>query len=68
MKLSKQARQELLDFSHAADFSPLKKVQLAEKPGTREATNQFTEFIQLIHKMANHPKKEHKPITGTFLL
>lgn len=68
MKLSSIEKRELLEFSQNTDFSPMKKVVFADNPGTKEATKQFTDFIQFFHKMAGHPKREIKPIKGNFLL
>ncbi len=68
MKLSAQARQELLAFSHINDFAKLKKVLFAETADAEQATKQYTDFIQMVHKMAGHPVKKHKAMTGTFLL
>lgn len=55
MKLSEQAKKELLDFSCFEDFSKVEKTLFAENPGTEEATKQFTDFIQFVHKMTDHP-------------
>jgi len=68
MKLSDQAKKELLAFSKTEDFNYLKKRIFAEKPGTPEATNQFTDFIQFLHRMSGHPTRTPKPIKGDFKL
>ena len=68
MKLSAQARQELLALSNTDDFAKLRKILFAETPDAEQATKQFTDFIQMVHKMAGHPVKKHKAMTGTFLL
>ncbi len=68
MKLSEHSKKELLEFSKTSDFEKLERVIFADNPGTEEATKQFTDFIQLVHKMAGHPTRKHKPMEGTFLL
>ncbi len=68
MKLSDQAKKELLAFSRTDEFKSLEKKIFAENPGTIEATNQFTDFIQFFHKMANHPSREPIPMQGEFKL
>lgn len=68
MKLSDQAKRELLGFSRINEFHSMEKKIFAENPGTVEATNQFTDFIQFIHRMADHPTREAKPIKGDFKL
>lgn len=62
MKLSDQAKNELLLISQSDNFKSLEKRIFAENPGTIEATNQFTDFIQFLHKMADHPIREPKPM------
>lgn len=66
MKLSDQAKKELLSFSHTDEFKSLEKKIFAENPGTIQATNQFTDFIQFLHKMADHPSREPRPMKGNF--
>jgi hypothetical protein len=66
MRLSDQAKQELLDLSQADEFKSLEKRIFAKNPGTIEATNQFTDFIQFLHKMADHPTRQPKPMKGDF--
>ncbi len=68
MKLSDQSKEELLAFSQTDEFKSLKKRIFAENPGTTQATNQFTEFIQFFHKMASHPTRKPKPMKGDFKL
>jgi hypothetical protein len=68
MKLSDQAKKELLTFSQTDEFKSLEKKIFAENPGTIEATNQFTDFIQFFHKMAGHPSREPIPMQGDFKL
>ncbi len=66
MKLSDQAKKELLSFSQTDEFKSLEKNIFAENPGTIQATNQFTDFIQFLHKMADHPTREPRPMKGDF--
>ncbi|KJS00829.1 MAG: hypothetical protein VR65_11395 [Desulfobulbaceae bacterium BRH_c16a] len=66
MKLSDQAKKELLRLSQTDEFKFLEKKIFAENPGTVEATNQFTDFIQFLHKMADHPLREPRPMKGDF--
>jgi hypothetical protein len=68
MKLSDQVKKELLDFSQTVEFKSLEKKTFAENPGTIQATNQFTDFIQFLHKMADHPTRQPKPMKGDFKL
>ena len=68
MKLSDQAKKELLDFSKTDEFKYLEKQIFAENPGTLQATNQFTDIIQFLHKMADHPTRTPKPMNGEFKL
>lgn len=68
MKLSEQAKRELVAFSGSVDFSNIQKIEISENPGTKEATNQFTDFIQALHRMGNHPTRKHKPMAGPFFL
>ena len=68
MKLSDQAKKELLVFSKTDEFKYLEKQIFAENPGTLQATNQFTDFIQFFHKMADHPPRTPKPMKGDFKL
>lgn len=68
MKLSEKAKRELLAFSQAADFTSLEKNIFAENPGSIQATNQFTDFIQFLHQMVDHPIREPRPIKGNFKL
>ncbi len=68
MKLSDEAKKELLALSEATDFTTLEKTIFAENPGSIEATNQFTDFIQFFHRMADHPTRESRPIKGIFRL
>ena len=68
MKLTDQAKKELLVFSKTDEFKYLKKHIFAENPGTPQATNQFTDFIQFLHNMADHPVRPHKPMKGDFKL
>lgn len=68
MILSAESKKELLDFAKTSDFNNVKKVVFAENLGSEEATNQFTDFIQSFHKMADHPTRKTKRITGVFLL
>jgi hypothetical protein len=68
MKLSDQTKKELLSFSQTDEFKSLEKTIFAENPGTIQATNQFTDFIQFLHKMADHPTREVRPIKGDFKL
>jgi len=68
MKLSDQTKKELLGFSRTAAFKSLEKKIFAENPGTIQATNQFTDFIQFFHKMADHPIREPRPMKGDFKL
>ena len=68
MRLSSQAKKELLDFSLTDEFTSMEKRIFAENPGTIQATNQFTDFIQFLHKMADHPTRQPKPIKGDFKL
>jgi hypothetical protein len=67
MKLSDQAKKELLCFSRTDEFKSLEKRIFAENPGTIQATNQFTDFIQFLHKMADHPTREPIPMKGDFI-
>jgi hypothetical protein len=66
MKLSDEAKKELLSFSHTDEFKSLEKRIFAENPGTIQATNQFTDFIQFLHKMADHPSRKPRPMKGKF--
>lgn len=66
MKLSDQSKKELLAFSRTDEFKALAKQIFAENPGTIQATNQFTEFIQFFHKMAGHPTRKPIPMKGDF--
>jgi len=68
MKLTDQTKKELLGFSRINTFNSLKKKIFAENPGTIQATNQFTDFIQFFHKMADHPIRVPKPMKGNFKL
>ncbi len=68
MKLSDQTKKELLSFSQTEEFKSLRKRIFAKNPGTIQATNQFTEFIQFLHRMADHPTREPRPMTGDFKL
>ena len=68
MKLSDEAKKELLALSESADFTSLGKNIFAENPGSVKATNQFTDFIQFFHQMADHPTREPRPMKGTFKL
>jgi hypothetical protein len=68
MKLSEQAKKELLSFSHTKEFKSLDKKIFAENPGTSWATDQFTDFIQFLHKLAGHPSREPRPMKGDFKL
>lgn len=66
MKLSGQAKRELVEFSGSVDFSNIKKIEITQNPGTKEATNQFTDFIQALHRMGNHPIRKNKSMAGPF--
>lgn len=66
MRLSDQAKKELLEFSQTDEFSSLEKKIFAENPGSIQATNQFTDFIQFLHAMADHPTRQPKPMKGHF--
>ena len=66
MKLSDQAKKEMLGFSRTDEFKSLEKRIFAENPGTSQATNQFTDFIQFFHKMADHPTRVPRPMKGDF--
>ena len=66
MILSDQAKKELLDFSQTDEFKSLEKTIFAENPGSIQATNQFIDFIQFLHKMADHPTRQPKPMKGNF--
>ena len=66
MRLSDQAKKELLDFSQTDEFKSLEKTIFAENPGSIQATNQFIDFIQFLHKMADHPTRQPKPMKGNF--
>lgn len=68
MKLSDQAKKELCAFSQTDEFKAIEKKIFAENPGTIQATNQFTDFIQFFHKMADHPTRAPKPMKGDFKL
>jgi hypothetical protein len=68
MKLSDQAKKELLALSRTDEFNSVEKQIFAKNPGTIEATNQFTDFIQFLHKMAEHPIRRPKPMKGDFKL
>jgi hypothetical protein len=68
MKLSDQTKKELLGISQTDQFKSLEKKIFAENPGTIQATNQFTDFIQFFHKMADHPTREPRPMKGDFKL
>lgn len=68
MKLSDQAKKELLGFSQTDKFKSLEKKIFAENPGTIQATNQFTDFIQFLHRMADHPSRMPRPMKGDFRL
>lgn len=69
MRLSKQDREELLEFSKNNDCKHFEKTVFATYPGTKEATRQFTDFIQFFHKMAGHPtRKTSPPVEKIFLL
>ena len=68
MKLSDQTKKELLALSQNDEFKSMEKKIFAENPGTIEATNQFTDFIQFLHKMADHPTRELRPMKGDFKL
>jgi len=68
MRLSAQAKAEMIELSRAAEFKALEKKIFAEHPGTIQATNQFTDFIQFIHRMADHPLREVRPMKGDFKL
>ena len=64
MKLSNQAKKELLDLSQTEEFKSLEKKIFAENPGTVQATDQFIDFIQFFHNMANHPTRQPRPFKG----
>ena len=66
MKLSDQTKKELLGFSQTDEFKSLERRIFAENLGTIQATNQFTDFIQFLHKMADHPVRESRPMNGDF--
>ncbi len=66
MKLSDEAKKEMLGFSQTDEFKSLEKNIFAENPGTIQATNQFTDFIQFLHKMADHPTRAPRPMKGDF--
>ncbi len=68
MKLSDQAKKEMFDFSQTDEFKSLEKKIFAENPGTIRATTQFTDFIQFLHKIADHPTREPRPMKGNFKL
>lgn len=68
MKLADEAKKELLSFSQNDEFKFLEKKVFAENPGTIQATNQFTDFIQFLHEMAGHPSREPRPMKGDFIL
>ena len=68
MKLSDQAKKELLGFAKTDEFRHMKRQIFAENPGTPQATNQFTDFIQFLHNMADHPVRLSKPMRGDFKL
>lgn len=68
MKLSDQAKKEMLVLSKTEEFKYLKKQIFADNPGTSQATDQFTDFIQFLHKMADHPTRPPKPMKGDFKL
>ncbi|SLM30460.1 hypothetical protein MTBBW1_2280002 [Desulfamplus magnetovallimortis] len=68
MKLSEQAKRELAAFSGSVDFSNIQKIEIAQNPGTQEATNQFTDFVQGLHRMGNHPTRKHKLMAGSLFL
>lgn len=68
MRLSDQAKKELLDFSLTDEFKSLEKRIIAENAGTVQATNQFTDFIQFLHAMADHPTRHPNPMKGDFKL
>ena len=68
MKLSDRAKKELLAFSKTDEFKHMKKQIFADNPGTPQATNQFTDFIQFLHNMADHPIRPPKPMKGDFKL
>ncbi len=68
MKLSDQAKNELLAFSTTDEFKHIEKRIFAENPGTPQATDQFTDFIQFLHTMAGHPTRPPKPMKGEFKL
>ena len=68
MKLSDQAKKEMLGFSQTDEFKSLEKKIFAENPGTIQATTQFTDFIQFLHKMAGHPTRKPRPMKGDFKL
>jgi hypothetical protein len=53
MKISDQAENELLDFSQTDECKSLETKIFAEIPWTIQTTNQFTDFIQILHKMAD---------------
>ncbi len=66
MKLSEESKKELLALSLIDEFKSLEKQIFAENPGTIQATNQFTDFIQFFHKMAGHPTRKPIPMKGDF--
>lgn len=68
MKLSDQAKKEMLGCSQSDEFKSWEKKIFAENPGTIQATTQFIDFIQFIHKMAGHPTREPRPMKGAFKL
>lgn len=68
MKLSTEAKRELLVLSKTDEFKRIERHIFADNPGTPQATNQFTDFIQFLHRMAGHPLRTPKPIEGDFIL
>ena len=66
MKLSDQTKKELLGLSRTDQFKSLEKKIFAQNPGTIQATNEFTDFIQFFHKMAGHPTREPRAMKGDF--
>ncbi len=68
MNLSEKVKREFLIFSQTQDCKQLNKIPIAEHSETIPATKQFTDFIQMIHKMSDQPIKPFKAMKGSFLL
>lgn len=68
MRLSEEEKKEFLHLFPQEDFRGLKNHIFADNPGSREAIREFTDLLQFMHKLADHPQRTFRAIEGTFLL